>query len=174
VTFPVAHLVPLALCLLIGVIWDLRVRRIPNAICGAIAVAGLGAQFWNVGVVAAATGLGMGIATIAALYLFWQRGGIGGGDVKLAAAVAIWLAPRALPVFWLASAVAGGVTAAVCWAASRAPARREIRANLTLAALHQAMPQISTEVQVGANAGRISVPYGVAIAAGAVVVWLRG
>jgi prepilin peptidase CpaA len=173
VKFPAAHLVPLAACLLLAVIWDLRVRKIPNAFCGAIAVAGLGAQFWNLGVVAALTGLAMGIATIAILYLFWQRGGIGGGDVKLAGAVAIWLAPPALPVFWLASALAGGVTAAICWAASRAPARREMRANLTLAALQQAMPQVQTE-QTGGAAGRISVPYAVAIAAGALAVWLRG
>lgn len=172
--FPVAHLVPLALCLLIAVIWDLRVRRIPNAVCGAIAVTGLGAQFWDVGLVGALGGLAMAIATIAVLYFFWQRGGIGGGDVKLAAAVAIWLAPRSLPVFWLASALAGGVTAAVCWAVSGAPARREIRANLTLAALQQAMPHLSTEAEAAANPGRISVPYAVAIAAGAVSVWLRG
>lgn len=172
--FPAAHLVPLAVCLLIGVVWDLRVRRIPNAVCGAIAVAGLGAQFWDVGLVAALSGLAMAIATIAILYVFWQRGGIGGGDVKLAAAVAVWLVPRSLPVFWLASALAGGVTAAVCWAASRAPARREIRANLTLAALQQSMPQVPTEVPAGVAAGRVSVPYAVAIAAGAVSVWLRG
>ena len=168
-TFPVAHLIPLAVFLLIGVIWDLRWRRIPNIVCGAIAVAGLGAQFWDVGIVSAFCALGTGVATIALLYVFWQRGGIGGGDVKLAGAVAIWVAPRSLPVFWLAAALAGGVTAAVCWAASRGPARREIAANLTLAALQQGIPQ----VQPG-GAGRVSVPYAVAIAAGAVTVWFRG
>lgn len=166
--FPVAHLVPLAACLLVGVIWDLRWRRIPNAVCAAIAVAGVGAQLWDVGVWSAVVGLGMGAATIALLFVFWQRGGIGGGDVKLAGAVAVWLAPRALPVFWLASALAGGAVAAVCWAASRGAARREIRANLTLAALQQAIPTVSP-----GTAGRVSVPYAMAIALGALIVWLR-
>lgn len=166
--FPVAHLVPLAAFLLIGVIWDLRSRRIPNAVCAAIAVAGLGAQFWDVGVWGALAGLGMGMGTIALLFVFWQRGGIGGGDVKLAGAVAMWLAPRALPVFWLASALAGGAVAAVCWAASRGAVRREIRANLTLAVLQQGIPTVSP----GAS-GRLSVPYAVAIALGALIVWLR-
>lgn len=166
--FPVAHLVPLAACLLVGVIWDLRWRRIPNAVCAAIAVAGVGAQLWDVGVWSALGGLGMGAATIALLFVFWQRGGIGGGDVKLAGAVAVWLAPRALPVFWLASALAGGAVAAVCWAASRGAARREIRANLTLAALQQAIPTVAP-----GTAGRVSVPYAMAIALGALLVWLQ-
>jgi prepilin peptidase CpaA len=169
VKFPVAHLVPLAALLVIGVIWDLRSRRIPNAVCAAIAVAGLGAQFWNVGVWAALSSLATGAATIALLYVFWQRGGIGGGDVKLAGAVAMWLAPRSLPAFWLAAALAGGVVAAVAFAASRGAARREIRANLTLAALHQAIPKVEP-----GTAGRVSVPYAVAIAAGAFIVWWRG
>jgi len=169
VKFPVAHLIPLAVFLVIGVIWDLRSRRIPNVVCAAVAVAGLGAQFWNVGGWGVLGGLATGTATIALLYVFWQRGGIGGGDVKLAGAVAMWMAPRSLPVFWLAAALAGGAVAAVAWAASRGPARREIRANLTLAALQQAIPTVAP-----GTAGRVSVPYAVAIAAGAFIVWWRG
>ncbi len=168
--FPAVHLVPLAVCLLIAVVWDVRVRRIPNSVCGAIAVAGLGAQFWDAGALDALAALGAGVGTIALLFVFWTRGGIGGGDVKLAGAVAIWVGPRLLPVYWLAAAMAGGVTATVCLLASRSAVRREIRQNLTLAALYQTMPDVSSVRQ---TQGRVSVPYGVAIAAGAVFVWLR-
>ena len=163
-----AHLVPLAVALLIAVVWDLRVRRIPNAVCGAIAVAGRGAQFWDAGPLAALVGLGIGSGTIALLFVFWLRGGVGGGDVKLAGAVAIWLEPASLPAYWLSTALAGGVVAAVCWLASRRSVRAEIRQNLTLAALHRSMPDVAP-----ATAGRVSVPYGVAIAFGAAFVWWR-
>jgi len=169
VNFPLVHLVPLAACLLAAVIWDVSVRRIPNAVCGAIAVAGLGVQFWDSGALAALAGLGAGVGTIALLFVFWQRGGIGGGDVKLAGAVAVWVGPRSLPAYWLAAALAGGVTAAICLLASRRSVRREIRQNLTIAALHQVMPDVGPTA-----AGRVSVPYGVAIALGAVFVWWRG
>ena len=109
------------------------------------------------------------MATIALLFIFWQRGGIGGGDVKLAGAVAIWIGPRLLPAYWLAAALAGGVVAAVCLLASRRGVRQEIRQNLTLAALHKMMPDVPGRIRWPA-----SVPYGVAIAAGAVFVWWRG
>ena len=168
---PAVHLVPLAVCLLIAVVWDVWVRRIPNAVCGAIAVAGLGAQFWDAGALDALVALGAGVGTIALLFVFWKRGGIGGGDVKLAGAVAVWVGPRSLPIYWLAAAMAGGATALVCLLASRSAVRREVRQNLTLAALHRTMPDASAIAQ---TQGRVSVPYGVAIALGVVFVWLRG
>jgi Flp pilus assembly protein protease CpaA len=167
--FPVLHLVPLAACLFTAVIWDLWARKIPNSVCGLVAVTGLGVQFWDGGALAALAGLGAGAGTIALLFSFWRRGGIGGGDVKLAGAVGVWVSLSSLPIFWLASALAGGVTAAVCLLASRGTVRREIRYNLTLAALHQTMPDVSP-----ATAGRVSVPYAVAITLGAAVVWYRG
>ncbi|MBC8131421.1 MAG: prepilin peptidase [Deltaproteobacteria bacterium] len=169
VHFPPIHLIPLAAILLIAVIWDVRLRRIPNLVCGAVVVGGLGVQFWNAGAVAALSGLAAGVGTVALLYPFWQRGGIGGGDVKLAGAVAIWVGPRSLPAFWLAAALAGGVVAAVCLMFSRRAVRQEIRQNLTLAALHQMMPEVAPSAP-----GRMSVPYAIAIALGAVAVWWRG
>jgi prepilin peptidase CpaA len=167
--FPLVHLAPLAAALLIAVAWDVGWRRIPNAVCGAIAVSGLGVQFWDAGALSALAGLGAAVTTTALLYPFWRRGGIGGGDVKLAAAVAIWVGLRSLPAYWLSGALAGGVVAAICGLASGRSVREEIRQNLTLAALHKRMPDVAP-----AAAGRVSVPYGVAIALGAVVVWWRG
>ncbi|MES1205227.1 MAG: A24 family peptidase [Pseudomonadota bacterium] len=167
--FPAVHLIPLAVCLLIAAIWDVSARRIPNAVCGAIAVAGLGAQFWDAGALRAVGGLGAAAITVALLYVFWRRGGIGGGDVKLAGAVATWVGPWSLPTYWLATALAGGGIAAICLLASQKAARQEIRLNLTLAAYHQMIPTVGP-----ARTERMSVPYGVAIAAGAVFVWWHG
>ena len=167
--FSLIHLAPLAVTLLIAVIWDVRERRIPNAVCGAIAVSGIGVQYWDAGSLAAIAALAVGVGTIAALMVFWRSGGIGGGDVKLAGAVAVWVGPGSLLTYWLAAALAGGLVAAICFLASRRAVRREIRDNLTLAALHQMMPDVAPTAAVG----RVSVPYGVAIALGAVFVWWR-
>lgn len=167
-SFPAVHLLPLAACLLAAVIWDVWMRKIPNPITGVIAVVGLGVQLWDAGALSALAGLGAGVGTLAVLFVFWQRGGIGGGDVKLAAAVAIWIGLRALPYYWLAAAISGGLVAVVCFAISRRSVRREIQLNLKLAALHREMPDVGTTLQVP---GRVSVPYGVAIAAGATFVW---
>ena len=143
-------------------------RRIPNLLSGAAALVGLGAAFHDGGARALLSGVGAAVATLAALYTFWRRGGLGGGDVKFATAVAMWVGLGGLPIFWLATAVAGGATAAVCLLASRTHARTEIRANLTIAALHQVIPAVDP-----ATAGRVSVPYGVAIALGAAFVYLH-
>jgi prepilin peptidase CpaA len=167
--FSLVHLAPLAVALLIAVVWDVWERRIPNAVCAAIAVSGIGVQFWDAGALSASAALGVGVATIAVLMVFWRSGGIGGGDVKLAGAVAVWVGPGSLLTYWLAAALAGGLVAAVCFFASRRAVRREIRENLTLTALHQTMP----DVAAAEADGRVSVPYGVAIALGAAFVWWR-
>ena len=134
---------------MIAVIWDVWERRIPNAVCGAIAVSGIGVQYWDAGIVAAIAALAVGVGTIAALMVFWRSGGIGGGDVKLAGAVAVWVGPGSLLTYWLAAALAGGFVAAICFFASRRAVRREIRDNLTLAALHQMMPDVAPTAAVG-------------------------
>src|SRR6266545_2000829 len=54
-----------------------------------------------------------------ALIPVWSRGFLGGGDVKLAAACAAWLALGDLPVFALAVALAGGLVAAAALVLSR-------------------------------------------------------
>ena len=82
--------------------------------------------------------------------------------VKMAAAVAIWVGLDGMIRYALAVAAAGGVVALVMYFLSRKAIRQEVRTNLTLAALQQSLP--SVEVRAG---GRPSVPYGLAIAAGA-------
>lgn|GEM_PF-124835 len=180
-SFPLIHLVPLAVALLVAVSWDVAARRIPNVVWGGIAAAGLVVQVHDAGALAALAALGAAVGTVAAMYVFWMRGGIGGGDVKLAAAVAIWVGPAQLPIYWLATALAGGGVAAVCLMASHRRVRREIGLNLKLAVLHQSMPDVAPgRPEESGKAGRsrssprperVSVPYGLAIAIGALFVW---
>ena len=170
--FSFVHLVPLLAGLVAAAAWDLSSRRIPNAITAGIAVAGLGCQFWNSGALAMASALGAALGSVAILYTFWVRGGLGGGDVKLAAAVATWFGIGGLPMYWLTAALMGGVVAGICFVRSTQTARTEIRQNLTLAVAQQVVPSVPSGPTK--QTGRISVPYGVAIALGAVITLWRG
>ena len=94
-----------------AVVWDLKSRRVPNALTlggavAAIVVAGF-TQGWP-GVLRS----GAGWVTGAALFFpLFALGGMGAGDVKLLAAIGAWLGPIGAVWAGLYGAVAGGVMA---------------------------------------------------------------
>jgi prepilin peptidase CpaA len=161
-TFPAPHLGALGISLTVAVGWDIAKRRIPNFVTGVIALLGVAAQIGDHGALAAASGAAACAIAIAALWTPWAAGGVGGGDVKLAGAVAVWVGLGGMIRYVLAVAVAGGAVALVAYLSSRRAIRREVRANLALLATHQVLPAVAAR-----SPGRVSVPYGVAIAAGA-------
>lgn len=91
---------------------DLRCYLIPNRICLAIValypiywlagyMGGIPVD-WSGGVLAAALVFGLG-------FIVFSMGLVGGGDVKLASAVALWTGPNWLVVFVLIVGLAGGL-----------------------------------------------------------------
>ena len=148
--------------MVIATVWDVAKRRIPNLVTGAVALLGVAAQLVDRGGWSVLSGLGAAVISVALLYRPWTAGGIGGGDVKMAAAVAIWVGLGGMIRYALAVAAAGGIVALVMYSLSRKAIRQDIRTNLTLAALQQSLPTVEVR-----GAGRPSVPYGLAIAAGA-------
>lgn len=171
------HLTLASLLLLAGAAawWDLRARRIPNALTltGLLAALllrvplGMGA----VGLGLLGAGLAFGLSLV-----FFLAGGMGGGDVKLLAAVGAFLGPQRLWMALLAMALAGGVMAA--WVILRRGAVTETAANLhTLAATFGRKTFTGWKGGEGEAAltldtpGALTVPYGVAIAVGAVAGW---
>ena len=89
---------------------DVRSDRIPNLLpallaLGALLVLPHGAAEWL------SRTASFGIVAVTLLILYALRG-MGGGDVKLLAATALWMPFASLPVFVLALAVAGGLQAA--------------------------------------------------------------
>jgi prepilin peptidase CpaA len=162
-TFPALHLLPLGVCLAVGAAWDLAKRRIPNFVTGAAALLGVVAQLVDKGAWSAASGLAAAVVSVLLLYRPWEAGGIGGGDVKMAASVAIWVGLGGMIRYALAVAAAGGVVALVMYFLSRKAIRQDVKTNLTLAVLQQSLPTVEVRAE-----GRPSVPYGLAIAAGAV------
>ncbi len=145
--------------LLMLAVYDLRARRLPN-----LAVAGFAALYF---MEAALAGTGLhslamhaaagGFALILAAVLF-RFGWLGGGDVKLAAAIFLWAGPsHAMTVFFVVSVC--GLAAGIAVLLAGAMLNRRASAAGRLAWLAPAR----------------GVPYGVALApGGAAAVWLPG
>ena len=166
-TLPIPHLGPLGVGLAVAVAFDLWRRRIPNAASAFVFFSGLLIRAIDQGLGQALSGAGAAALVVAALYRPWLMGGIGGGDLKLAAATAAWVPFARLPWFALSAAAAGGLFAVIYYLRARAPARAEIRANLTLTVLQNELPSVPSH-----RAGHLSLPYSLAIASGAAVVFL--
>jgi prepilin peptidase CpaA len=139
---------------------DVRNRRIPNWLTGGLAVAAI--------VVHALGGwksLAIAIAVMAVMTLLgtlvYSRGGIGGGDIKLAIAASGLLSYPLLVPFLLYTAIAGGALA-VLYLAFRPGSRPSLSRAVVLAA---------GGLQ-GISAKRETLPYALAFAIGAILVAL--
>lgn len=132
---------------------DIRHLRISNRLvlgltAGGAAyhlVAGSGAGAVVAAALTALTILGVGI-------LLFRQGWIGGGDVKLAAATALWLGPAGSIAFLGYTALIGALLALALLARRRA-----------------AVADSSGSASAGSGNGAQAMPYGVAIAAGALL-----
>lgn len=90
---------------------DVRSARIPNLLTVAGVLLGLAAHAtWAQGAGLAASALGAA-AGLAVFFPFFALGGMGGGDVKLMAALGAWVGWRDVVSTALYAAVAGGVLA---------------------------------------------------------------
>ena len=130
----------LALLLLAAAAIDLRTRTIPNGLN--LAVALLAVPFWWVTGVelwpAVALQVGAAALVFAAFAGLFALGAMGGGDVKLIAALALWLPWPALLAVLVIMSLAGGL--------------------LTLAML--------IRKRLSRSEAQLEIPYGVAIACG--------
>jgi len=166
---PITHLTVLAAGLIGASATDLARRRVPNAISAFVFVTGLAVRGYDLGAGGALGGLAASTILLFALYGLWRARAVGGGDVKLAAAVCAWIGLSRLPWFVLASAVAGGIVAVACYLLAPASTRADVRANLVLAGLQGNLPPPEAVARRKPGA---AVPYAVAIAAGAAVALL--
>lgn len=157
-----------------GAWFDLRERRVPNALTVGGLAAGLilGALGGWGGLGAAVAGAG--IAFLVALPVF-LAGGFGGGDVKLLVAVGAFLGPSELPAALISIAIVGGLMAAL--EVVRQGAVRRTLMNVWLILTSLGHGTFSRWKHRGSNepltvdaAGAVTVPYAVAIALGAVLV----
>jgi len=156
-----------AAVLLIALVCDVRVGRIPNwltfpAMAGGLTyhVCAEGAQ----GMAFSAGGLAVGLAVFVVFYLL---GGMGAGDVKLMAAVGALLGPKDALWSALATAAAGGVYAALVIAFHRAT-------FLRYGGMVKTFLLTGCFVYVPGEGKTPRLRYAVPIAVGTMVVLLRG
>lgn len=134
----------LAIMLLWAAVVDIRTRTIANRLNLAIALMAplfwwaMGVDLWP----DAAIRVGVAVAIFLLFALAFQLGAMGGGDVKLAAALALWFAPGDTLLLVVLMSLAGGVLTAI----------------------------VMIEHKIKKTQGRPEVPYGVAIAFGGL--WL--
>jgi prepilin peptidase CpaA len=148
---------------LVGVWTDVRTRRIPNGLTAFALLAALAVRA-VFGLAALLDGvLGAGLALVLLLPLF-ALGGVGGGDAKLLVAVGAFLGPGGFLVALLATAIAGGVMSLVY--AVRRGVILPVLLNTRGLLKYVVTGGRSGERSTLATPGALSVPYGVAIAAG--------
>jgi len=134
----------LACLLVIAAVVDARTYRISNRLN--LAIAALAPAYWWASALPlwpdVAVQLGIAALVFAILAGAFYAGMMGGGDVKLAAAISLWLPPFFTAKFLIWMSIAGGLL------------------TLGLMVAHRLRGQ----------AGRPKVPYGVAISAGALAI----
>jgi prepilin peptidase CpaA len=143
---------------------DLATRTIPDW-CS-LALLALGIAFRLIeGPTAALSSLALAIVVGGGFLFLHARGFIGGGDVKLIAALAVGTAPAALPDLLFAIGLAGGALGIAYLAMSRVMPRPALRPNA-------ALPMRVAVVEANRIARRGPLPYALAIAAGTVAAGL--
>ena len=158
--------------LMLAAITDLRERRIPNWLTAGVAL--LYPLYALVSPVPlpwlAAAGIALGMFALGAL--LFAKALIGGGDVKLIAAVSLWAGPELLPLFGLVTTLAGGGLALAVLAHRRA---QNLMPGLfvrwpVLAGVRAATTTTSDPTATAPSPTTATLPYGVAIAAGGVAI----
>lgn len=109
--FATILIVLLACGLAVAAAFDWRSRTIPNWLNAAIALGAI--PFWVVSGLhlwpAVVLHIGVALAVFAVFALAFQLGMMGGGDVKMAAAIALWLPPLAVMQLLVIMSLAGGL-----------------------------------------------------------------
>ncbi len=140
-----ALLAILAVLLVVAAVGDIRARTIPNMLNAAIAL--LAIPFWfaiGLGGHAILIQIGLACAVLLVFALCFMIGAMGGGDVKMLAALALWVPLGKMASFLVWMAIAGGILA------------------LGMLILHR----------LRRRSDRIEVPYGVAISVAAFLVMI--
>jgi len=145
------------LLVIIAALSDLLTMRIPNwissaLIIGFVVLGLLMGMTWQM----ASAHLMTGVLALAVCFGLFSGGFLGGGDAKLIAAVSLWIGWTNAASFILATALFGGILAMMILSCRRFP--------LPASLMSQAWIQ---RIALGPGA----IPYGIAIAMGALVVY---
>jgi prepilin peptidase CpaA len=109
----------------VAAVWDAATYEIPNRVTFAVAAC-YPAVAWLAGIPGEtiAMGLATGLGVLALTFVAFSLGWFGGGDAKLAAALACWFGPHSLMSFAVVVALLGGVLAVMLLGLRALPASR--------------------------------------------------
>ncbi len=142
---------------------DIATRLVSNRLSLALALCGAGLR-WREG--ALWIGLLAALAVFLAGAFCWRRGWLGGGDVKLLGAAALFVPPARIPALLLATSLAGGVLALLYLALAALPPAAPARGKAPL-------PARLLRIERWRIRRHGPLPYASAIAAGAVFTLFR-
>ncbi len=168
----------LTLLILAG-LTDLRERRIPNWLTGGAAALYPIYVLLSPTPVAWTSALGVAMLTVLAGLALYARDLMGGGDVKLIAAVSLWAGLAYFPLFALVTTLTGGVLGLISlWCQRWSPVIQAHLAGLGVAAdgsraaaaIGDVPDEAGAEPEPATAPASPTLPYGIAIAAGGVAV----
>lgn len=157
--------------LILAALTDLRERRLPN--WQTASAASLYPLYLMVAPVPTAwlSAVGLALVVGAVGVLLFSRELIGGGDVKLIAAMSLWAGLDHFATFALVTSLTGGImSVAVLWFQRWSPRIQVHLAGLGLAAASARPDATATDGAAGPAPAPVTLPYGIAIAAGGVAV----
>lgn len=147
---------------------DVASRRIPNQLSLIIAASFLVAGVASPDRVDLLGGLWVAAAIFAVGFIGFALGKVGGGDVKLLAAMGLWAGPAAAMDYLVLTGIAGGALALMYLVPEVAHAMTWFRATL-----ERRVPRLQA-IAIASDVKTQGLPYGVAIAAGGIfVLWSR-
>lgn len=150
---------------------DITERRVPNWLNLALILSGFAVQFAFFGWTGAATGFWGLLTGFGLLIIPWMMHAMGAGDVKLMAAIGVWIGPMLALYSFALGAVLGGVAGVVMIIS----ARRLGTACANLAIIFEKCTSRATlfseygSVKSFGSSGQL-LPYGVPLTAGTLVI----
>ncbi len=116
---------PVLVLIAVATVTDVRSRRIPNWLVVPFLLAGIITSTVTLGLVGLGrSAAGLGLAVLLTGVLCWLRG-LGMGDLKLCAAVGVWVGPAQMGTALVATGLAGGVMALI-WATCHGSLKKSI------------------------------------------------
>jgi prepilin peptidase CpaA len=155
-------------CALVGSIFDVKSRRIPNFITMPAFLFGLVLHLALGGWRQLLSSLAAGIICGLVFLVFYLAGGMGAGDVKLILAVGAIAGLSHVAYLLVLTALSGGVMAIV-WAVARGQLQQTIM-NVGELASHHRHPGLQPHPDLNLkNAATLRLPYALAIAGGSIL-----
>jgi prepilin peptidase CpaA len=165
--------IPVVLCVVLAAVTDIRENKIPNWLTLSSALIALLLNFLLSGIQGIVWSI-LGILTgFSLLFLLYLWGGMGAGDVKLLSTVGAFVGPKLVFYTFIWMALVGGVLAISLIIYKRAFS--QTLENLRILLFGWILRTSTSEtIMTIRNQSLLKLPYGVAIALGAIMaVWLQ-